>query len=406
MYADYFHISPGQHAEGNLCKFGVDENRFQINVEYDCNFISRLQEEAAKSGIAAGTRGEKDPYLDHGTTVPLAFICKLYAGFKLVRIGLSGLPRTDHYRLGKCISRAALMSEKNVVFIASGDLSHKASNQSHYGFAVEGEMFDKQVTEAMSNGDFLKFLTFDENMIEKAAECGLRSFVIMAGALDSKEVKSELLSYEKTFGIGYGVASYIPCGENEDRKLLDFYKKLDGSRLKDIKTNEDEYVKLARYSIENYIKNHKIADLPKNLPDEMLTRKAGVFVSLKKHGSLRGCIGTIFPVTKSIADEILKNAVSAATDDPRFDPVSISELSGIEYSVDVLSLPELIDSVNSLDSNRYGVIVTSGHKKGLLLPNLEGVDNPDQQIAIACGKAGISGNEAFTIERFEVVRHI
>ena len=405
IYSDYFHISQGLRAKGNMRKFGVSEDKFQINVEYDCDFASNLQEEAERHGIAAGMIGEQDPYLDHGTTVPLAFIHQRFPDYKLVLIGISGFSRTEHYKFGMCIAKVADILNKNVVFLASGDLSHKASHQSHYGFAVEGVMFDEQVTEAMKNGDFMKFLTFDGTMTEKAAECGLRSFIIMAGALDGKEVKSELLSYENTFGIGYGVASFIPKGENNDRKFLDVFKKLENLRLKEIQTKEDEYVKLARYSIETYINTGRISDLPKSVPEEMLLRRAGVFVTLKKHGSLRGCIGTISPESKSIANEILMNAVSAATHDPRFEPVKTSELSEIEYSVDVLSAPEPIDSTDSLDSKRYGIIVTSGHKRGLLLPNLEGVDNVEQQIKIACRKAGIRDDETFNIERFEVTRH-
>lgn len=405
MYADYFHISPGSRAKGNFRKFGVDEDVFQINVEYDCCFISKLLDEAIKYKIPVGTKGEKDAYLDHGTTVPLTFIQEQYTDFKLVRIGLSGLPRTEHYVLGQCIAKAANASGSNVVLIASGDLSHKASPASHYGYVAEGEMFDGEITQAMSSGDFLKFLTFDESFVEKAAECGLRSFIVMAGALDGRELKSELLSYENTFGIGYGTASFIPCGEDDDRRFLDVYVKHEDLRLRDIKAKEDEYVKLARYSIENYIKTGKIASLPENIPEEMLARKAGVFVSLKKHGSLRGCIGTISPMTKNVASEILKNAVTAATDDPRFDPVETHELPEIVYSVDVLSPAEPVKSIASLDSTRYGVIVTSGHKRGLLLPNLEGVDSPEQQIEIALKKAGIRDDETFGIERFEVIRH-
>ena len=405
IYSDYFHISPGLRAKGNLRKFGVSEDKFQINVAYDCNFISNLQKEAEKLGIASGTLGEQDPYLDHGTIVPLAFIHKHYPDFKLVLIGISGFSREEHYKFGICIAKVADILNKNVVFLASGDLSHKASYQSHYGFAVEGVMFDEQVTEAMKNGDFLKVLTFDENLTEKAAECGLRSFIIMAGALDGKEVESELLSYENTFGIGYGVASFIPKGENEERKFLNTYKMLEDTRLKGIKAKEDEYVKLARYSIENYINTGKISVLPKSVPEEMLHCRAGVFVTLKKHGALRGCIGSISPETKNIASEILINAVSAATKDPRFDSVKATELSEIEYSVDVLTTPEPINSTDSLDVKRFGIIVTSGYKRGLLLPNLEGVDNVDQQIKIACRKAGIKDDETFSIERFEVTRH-
>jgi AmmeMemoRadiSam system protein A/AmmeMemoRadiSam system protein B len=405
MYPDYFQISPGSEAKGDLSKYGVDEEEFQMSVEYDCYFVSTLQAEAAKYGIAAGTFSKEDTKLDHGTIVPLSFIHEQYADFKLVRIGLSRLPVSDHYVFGECISKAADILEKNIVFIASGNLSNKGSEDNNDEFTAEGVIFDEQVTKAMQNGDFLKFLTFDEDFTRKTGECGLRSFIIMAGVLDGKDVKSELLSYEGILGVGYGVASFIPCERNENRKFLDIYKKLEKSQLRDIKATEDEYVKLAKYSIENFVKTGKLVDLPQDLPEEMLSHKAGVFVSLKKHGNLRGCIGTVTPVTRNIASEIRKNAVNAATKDPRFEPVNVTELAEIVYSVDVLSQSEPVSSTDSLDPKRYGVLVTSGQRRGLLLPDLEGVNTPENQIEIACRKAGISNGEEFNIERFEVTRH-
>jgi AmmeMemoRadiSam system protein A len=137
----------------------------------------------------------------------------------------------------------------------------------------------------------------------------------------------------------------------------------------------------------------------------MTTRKAGVFVSLKKHGSLRGCIGTISPVTDSIAEEILRNAVSSGLEDPRFPPLAQDELPELIISVDVLGEPEPISSTAELDVVRYGVIVSSGRKRGLLLPNLENVNTVEEQVAIARKKAGIYDNEVVRMERFEVVRH-
>jgi AmmeMemoRadiSam system protein A len=405
MYTDYFHISPGLRAKGGLRKFGVDERKFQISVEYDFNFVSTLEEEAAKYGIAAGTLNEKDPDLDHGVIIPLAFIREQYKNFKLVRIGISGLPFSDHYVFGECISKTAEILEKNVVFVASGDLFRKTSARSQYGFAAEHTRFDEDITKAVQKGDFYKFLTFDECFTMDPAECGLRTFIIMAGALDGKEVNSKLHSCEEALDVGYGVASFIPLEENEDRKFLEIYNKLENFQFKNMKAAEDEYIALAKYSIENYIKTGKIAELPLNLPEEMLERKAGVFVSLKKHGNLRGCIGTISPVTSNIAHEIQRNAVNAATKDPRFEPVDVAELSDIVCSVDVLSPPEPVSSIDYLDPLRYGVIVASGHKRGLLLPGLEGVNTPQQQIEIALNKAGISEYETYDIKRFEVVRH-
>jgi len=144
---------------------------------------------------------------------------------------------------------------------------------------------------------------------------------------------------------------------------------------------------------------------PDNLSPDLINKRAGVFVSLKLDGSLRGCIGTISPTTPSLADEIIRNAISAGTEDPRFPPVTEEELSRIEYSVDVLGKAEKIDSHDELDPVRYGVIVTKGHRRGLLLPNLEGIDTVEEQVSIALRKAGISPHEDYRLERFEVVRH-
>jgi len=170
------------------------------------------------------------------------------------------------------------------------------------------------------------------------------------------------------------------------------------------KNEESAYVKLARETIETYIKQGKIITPPLGLPEEMINQKAGVFVSLKKNGNLRGCIGTFIPTQGNIAQEIIKNAISAAVDDPRFSPVSVSELEDLSISVDVLSAPEEVKDISQLDPKKYGVIVSSGYKKGLLLPDLEGVDTVEYQIDIAKRKAGIYPGEKVKLYRFEVKR--
>ena len=168
---------------------------------------------------------------------------------------------------------------------------------------------------------------------------------------------------------------------------------------------ESAYVRLARETIENYIKQGKIITPPLDLPEEMINQKAGVFVSLKKNGNLRGCIGTFLPTQGSIAQEIIKNAISSAVDDPRFSPVIASELGDLTISVDVLSPPEEIYDVSELDPEKYGVIVSSGYKKGLLLPDLKGVDTAEEQVDIAKRKAGIYPGEKVKLYRFEVKRY-
>ena len=171
------------------------------------------------------------------------------------------------------------------------------------------------------------------------------------------------------------------------------------------KNKKSAYVRLARETIENYVKYGKIISPPKDLPTEMINKKAGVFVSLKKFGNLRGCIGTFMPTQENIAQEIIKNAISAAIDDPRFSPVTVSELEDLSISVDVLTAPEEVKDISQLDPKKYGVIVSSGYKKGLLLPDLEGVDTVEEQIDIAKRKAGIYPDEKVKLYRFEVKRY-
>ena len=133
--------------------------------------------------------------------------------------------------------------------------------------------------------------------------------------------------------------------------------------------------------------------------------KAGVFVSIKKHGHLRGCIGTFMASHENIAVEIIHNAVSAATQDPRFGPVEEDELDELTYSVDVLSPPEKVKDQSELDPKIYGVIITTGYRKGLLLPDLEGVDTVEDQLKITRMKAGILPDEKIEIFRFRVQRY-
>ncbi len=404
MYADYFHISPGKGASGNMSAFGAPQTR--LEVQYDTALRQELIRRAEEANIQAGTLGERDPALDHGAFLPLYFLREAGVDCPILRIGLSGFSPLEHYRLGQCIVQAAETLDRRAVFVASGDLSHKLKDDGPYGYAPEGPVFDRRVTQAMVSGDFLQFLAMDASLCDRAAECGLRSFQIMAGALDGLAVEPKLLSYEGTFGVGYGVATFSVTGPDENRRFARQCEELEQARLAERKAAEDPWVQLARLSLETYVKTGKRLDrLPDGLPEEMTGRTAGAFVSLHAHGQLRGCIGTTGPTTASVAWEIVQNAVSACSRDPRFSPVRVDELGSLEYSVDVLGEPEPIDSSDQLDVKRYGVIVSSGSRRGLLLPDLDGVDTVEQQIDIARQKGGISAREHYALERFEVVRH-
>ncbi|MCI2106144.1 MAG: AmmeMemoRadiSam system protein A [Intestinimonas sp.] len=403
MYEDYFHISPGRRADGTFSQFGAPQVR--LETEYDVEFVTALEKRCGGCGVPAGTLGERNPALDHGTMIPLRFLNEFFSDYRLVRIGLSGLSPLEHYRLGQCIAQTAEALGRRTIFLASGDLSHKLTRDGPYGFAPEGPEFDRLATAALGKGDFAALLEMDPDVCEAAAECGLRSFWIMAGALDQKAVASELLSYEGPFGVGYGVAAFEVTGPDESRNFGGQFQQAERDRLAAGKAAEDPLVRLARMSLETYVKTGRYADPPQGLPDTLTGSRAGAFVSLKKDGRLRGCIGTIAPTRACLAEEILHNAVSAGTGDPRFPPVRKEELETLVYSVDVLGEPEPIASEAELDPKKYGVIVEQGTRRGLLLPDLAGVDTPDLQIAIARRKAGIGPDEPVKLWRFEVVRH-
>jgi AmmeMemoRadiSam system protein A len=164
-------------------------------------------------------------------------------------------------------------------------------------------------------------------------------------------------------------------------------------------------VALAKEAVELYVRNGSILTIPEHgLPPEF-TQRAGVFVSLKTKGMLRGCIGTFQPAEPNVAHEVVRNAISAATCDPRFAPVRDHELDALEYSVDVLSPTEAIADKSMLDPKRFGVIVQAGGRRGLLLPDLEGVDTAEQQISIAMQKAGLAPGTPVKLFRFEVKRY-
>ncbi|HWQ59024.1 MAG TPA: AmmeMemoRadiSam system protein A [Clostridia bacterium] len=404
LYADYFHVSPGTGAKGSFAQFGA----LGIDVEaaYDAQFALVLSTTCARAGLPAGTLGERDKKLDHGTMIPLIFLNEfLNGGYRLMRVGLSGLSAVEHYRFGELIAKTADALSRRTVFIASGDLSHKLTRDGPYGFDPAGPEFDRLATGAMAKGDFLTLLTLDPDLCEQAGECGLRSLWIMAGALDRKKVESELMSYEGPFGVGYAVASFLPQGADSGRNVGEQAALAEREKLARRKEAEDAYVRLARHSVEIFVKTGQRAEVLEKLPGELLGIRAGAFVSIKKDGRLRGCIGTIEPVRENLAQEILFNAVSAAGEDPRFEPVGPEELDSLVYSVDVLGAPEDIKSERELNPKKYGVIVRRGARRGLLLPDLAGIDTAREQVNIAKQKAGIREDEEVSLQRFVVVRH-
>lgn len=403
LYSDYFHISPGKSASGDMAQFRAPH--VQMEVQYDTEFVEQICKLADTADFPAGTEGERDKRLDHGTMVPLYFVNRYLKDYLLVRIGLSGLPLKMHYQLGQYIQEVDKLLNRTTVLIASGDLSHRLKEDGPYGYQKEGPEYDSYIMDVMGKAAFGELFEFPEDLCEKAGECGHRSFTIMAGALDKQKVEAQALSYEGVFGVGYGICSYAVCGSDAERNFKEQFEEKERAKIAKQREQEDAYVQLARKTIENYVRTGESIAVPDGLPSEMYSQSAGVFVSVKENGSLRGCIGTIHAVRTCVAEEIIENAISAASRDPRFLPIRQEELDELMISVDVLGETEAIDTPDKLNVKRYGVIVTNGYKRGLLLPNLDGVDTIEEQIAIAKHKAGIGEKEDITLERFEVIRH-
>lgn len=410
LFSDAIAISVEEQLEGDFEEFEHGELKFQFknNLPLINSIIDNsLEEEIVIAEIdedfAKTYNVEKN--LDHGVLVPLYFVNKEYTDYKLIHITYGILSPVELYKFGKAIQAAILDSEEDAVVIASGDLSHRLSDNGPYSYSPKGRIFDKKIIEILKENRLEDIVSFDLGLAESAGECGLRSLIISTGILDGYSLKSEVMSYEGPFGIGYCTAKADIIGKRNGKDILTILEERKRTRINEIRENESLYVRLARISLEHYVKYGQYMELPPNLPDEILSLKKGVFVSLKKDGMLRGCIGTTEPTEENLALEIIKNAVSAGMKDNRFDRVIEYELKDIVYSVDILSEPEKIKSKEDLDVEKYGVIVSKGYKRGLLLPKLEGVDTVDEQINIALQKANIGLDEDYTIERFEVVRY-
>jgi len=339
--------------------------------------------------------------LDYGAVVPLSFLKKAWGRMPpILLMNPIGLGYKEAWKFGEALS--GFETEASWALVASGDLSHRLIPDAPGGFHPDGERHDKALCEAIEKGSPEQVFQLGEEVISNAGECGLRSALILMG-LAAGMGRIKLLSYEGPFGVGYGVALWKnPEACKHEQTPFEQYGTV-SSKGQDIHTH------LARRVLETYLETREMPDVEKLIDEDektSLRERKACFVSLKtEDGTLRGCIGTIEPVRENLAWEIAENACAAATRDPRFPPVRREELDKLILSVDVLSTPEPISSVGQLDPSKYGVIVSKGTLRGLLLPDLPGVSSVDEQLNIAMRKAGITNPEHLRISRFTVDRH-
>lgn len=390
-----------KYLTGNFGRFGFPD--LKMEFETDQKLIDILREETASEPIQpVFLDNEKhaiknDNALDHGVMVPLYYLKKAGVNLPGLHITFSFDANRDLYSFGTALRKSIDKRGLNTAILASGDLSHRLIPGAPAGYTPRGVKYDQLLIELLRGGKVEEVLNIDPHLVEDAGECGLRSFIIALGTIDGQEFSTDIISYEGPFGVGYLVASIEPLNNKGDTLAND-----DSEKVKSLPEPNPAY--FARQVLESYYRYGHIQEPPGELSSHYLD-KAGVFVSLKKQGRLRGCIGTFEPVRKNLAAEITANAVSAATRDPRFSPVRADELPELDVSVDLLSPLEKVSSESELNPKIYGVFIRSGHRTGLLLPDLEGVDTVEEQLGIVRQKAGIRPAETAELFRFKVSRY-
>ena len=400
-FADAFTVTTATHVQGDLSQFAAPH--VAHDVSGDPELARAIIEEAAAADLPIGAREDyarlpRD--LDHGVLVPMSFLDP--AGrYDLVEVSFAFLPAADHLEFGRAIRRAATRLGRRIALVASGDCSHRLTRDAPAGYSPRGHLFDEQLTALLARSDYDGVARIDADLREEAGECGWRSFLVLGGFLEGTDAVTRVLSYEGPWGVGYLTAVAAPLEELTDLPAFTPQSGQKGGHKGD---SESAPVRLARKTIEGYVKDGTVVTPPAVI-DPVLPPRAGAFVSLHIDGMLRGCIGTIEPTRATLGEEIVRNAVQAATQDPRFPPVGPEELDDLEIKVDVLHPPERIETLEELDPRVYGVITTCGWRRGLLLPDLEGVDTCEEQVAIAMNKAGIATGEPISLERFKVNRY-
>jgi AmmeMemoRadiSam system protein A len=338
-------------------------------------------------------------WLDHATIVPLSFL-EHSRMVKLVVLSLSFRDYAEHRRVGELAEQVAGDLGRRVAFIASGDMSHRLTREAAAGYSPRGAELDSAIVEDVRKGEIGALMNLDPELVEAGGECGLRSIITLGGFAGADPVPSRVLSYEGPWGVGYLTAL---VGESALRSYSQTQTASAGRKGGTAGRDESEIVRLARATIESYVATGS-ATAPAPLSAAEYPERAGAFVSLHRGGMLRGCIGTIGPTRPTLAEEVAANAVQAAMEDPRFSPLRRDELADLDVKVDVLHAPETC-TLDQLDPASYGVIVTNGYRRGLLLPDLDGVDDVATQVSIAMQKAGIPENTDCDLQRFRVDRY-
>ncbi|HEY0005043.1 MAG TPA: AmmeMemoRadiSam system protein A [Pyrinomonadaceae bacterium] len=390
----------GAELEGDFINFRAPE--VHVLVPVDVELLDQIARTAESEGYEV--TGLADYKLDHGTAVPLYFLQRNGWRGRVVALGYNFLSNADHLRFGHIVRRAADERGRPIAFIASGDLSHRLKPEAPAGFEPQAYLFDEEIVASLRAGEPERIVNINQDLRRLAGECGYRSMLVAFGAIEGLELDCEVLHYEAPFGVGYMVAQLVRA-QTADALKKTAVEEHDDSGKENDEGDGRELPALARSAVETFVLEGRVLERPAQL-SAILDHRAACFVSIKTlEGELRGCIGTVEPTKETLADELIANAIGAATRDPRFPPLRPEELSQLVYSIDILSEIEPA-TFEELDPKIYGVIVEdeSGLRRGLLLPDIQGIKDAAQQVEIAARKAGLAPGTRLRLSRFRVER--
>lgn len=373
-------INEAENLSGSLEPFGAPS--VALHLQSPSNKLQELTNHLAGNNFPIRIGQAPNLTRDHGSLVPLYWLRQVWKKLPpVILVSPMGLTPIEAFKLGQLL--ASFDDGIPWGFLASGDLSHRLTPNAPAGYHPSGKIFDEIVLASLEASNPRPLIELSSDELESAGECGLRSVITLMGLSQALGKSIKLISYEGPFGVGY-------CN----------------ALLLNAKTHP--YARLARRTVERLLHNQPIplSGIEVDSDESLWSAPRACFVSIKtKRGDLRGCIGTILPAQISLDQEIIANAISASTRDPRFNPMTAAELNNVLFSVDVLSLPEPITDIKMLDPAIWGVIVSKNGRRGLLLPDLDGVDTAEQQLDIAAQKGGIMNLNGAVIERFRVDRY-
>src|ERR1700682_4668095 len=337
-------VRRGADAGGNLRRFRAPN--VQVQAQVDVGLAAALIVDGQRAGFSLTWAEQTE--LDHGVVVPLHSLPRTMANKHCVFLGVSGWPLHRFVEFGAWLQ--GRLRDRSAVLIASGDLSHRLTPDAPYGYRPEGPVFDRLVIDALREQEWKRIEGVDPDLVEEAGECGLRPLAILLGVARAAGLRSQVLSYEGPFGVGYPVVAFtsITVATTTTPTYLDIQA-------------------LGRQAIDTSLRTRRLIEPPQPIPVDLQAPSA-VFVTLRKRGELRGCVGSMQPTTATAAHELIRYAVASAVRDSRFERVRLHGVGQLTIKVELLDPPEAITDISGLKPQTHGIIVRRGDPQALVLP--------------------------------------